>query len=371
MVILNIIVAVIICLLSIALGAYQLYANYKHPALVSFGTRMLPLCLLGIFVKVLVWLFFKLGLFLLPAILVIDIFPLVLLASSFLQKNKLAIIICLAAGVLFESVCVYLNYSFPNLLKPIVCSAASVLCALFYGAYYFVEVFTYIRRIRNVVKKTTIWTVLSLSVDFVYVIMVVSTIVLLYMSQIIFVKLGVFITTVSIIILMVNVVALSYRISTDSLFFIMRRHETIILETINDAPTDIPSQNMSVDDTYREIYSRVVDYFESDTPYLSGNLVIEDLVRVVYANKLYISRAISRCAGRNFCQFVNYYRIKHSVEVFRRNPELKVAELACQSGFNSVPSFTMAFKLYMEENPSDWIRRERNRLSKARLERVI
>ena len=114
----------------------------------------------------------------------------------------------------------------------------------------------------------------------------------------------------------------------------------------------------------KEIFDRVVDYFESDLPYLRGNLVIEDLVKVVYANKLYISRAIGRCAGRNFCQFVNYYRVRHSVDVFRQNPDLKVIELAGQCGFNSVVSFTMAFKLYMNENPSDWIRKERSRMIK-------
>ena len=122
---------------------------------------------------------------------------------------------------------------------------------------------------------------------------------------------------------------------------------------------------------YNNIYERLLRYFETKRPYLDNGLTINDVVAVMYTNKLYISRAISHCSGRNFCQFVNYYRIKHSVEVFRRNPELKVAELAVQSGFNSVPSFTMAFKLYMDENPSDWIRRERNRLSKTKIERVI
>lgn len=371
MTILNIIVAVTICLLCVVLGVYQIYANYNNPALVSFSTRMLPLCLLAVIIKIVVWIVLGLGIYTLPAMLVIDIFPLVILASSFLPKEKLAIIFAIGMGVLYESVCIYLKYTHPFLLEPSISFAVSVFCALSFAAYYFVELLVYIRRIRNIVKKTTIWTMLSLSVDFVYVTSILGNVVLLYMSQVVFDRFLPVITVVAVIIVLTTMVALGYRISSDSLFFVMRRHETIILETINDAPTDISSGPTSVEDTYREIYSRVVDYFESDTPYLSGNLVIEDLVKVVYANKLYISRAISRCAGRNFCQFVNYYRIRHSVEVFRRNPELKVAELACQSGFNSVPSFTMAFKLYMDENPSDWIRRERNRLSKTRMERLI
>lgn len=365
------IVAVVVCLFCIALGLYQIYVNKKHPALVSFSTRMLPLCLIGIIVKILICVFCRLGVSVLPAMLVIDVFPLLVLASSFLPKDKWVIILALSVGVLYLVMCIYLKYVSSVLLKPITGSSFAVLCAISYVAYYFAELWLYIRRIRNIVKKTTIWTMLSLSVDFIYVISVVVNALFLYMGHVIFSGHEIVITLFHLLLLIITILALSYRISFDSLFFIMRRHETIILETINDAPTDVSSANSSVDDTYREIYGRVVDYFESDTPYLSGDLVIEDLVKVVYANKLYISRAISRCAGRNFCQFVNYYRIRHSVEVFRRNPELKVAELASQSGFNSLPSFTMAFKLYMDENPSDWIRRERNRLSKTRLERVI
>lgn len=371
MAILNITVAAIICLLCVVLVIYQVYANYKHPALASFSTRMLPLCLFAILVKACIWILFDLGISVLPTLLVIDVFPLVILASSFLPKEKQTIVFALCVGVIFESACIYLKYTRPFWLEPSMCSAISVFCALAYVVFYFVKLLTYIRRIRNIVKKTTIWTMLSLSVDFVYVISVFVNVVLLYMSHEFLESFPSVFSLASVAVLLITIVSLAYRISSDSLFFVMRRHETIILETINDAPTDVSSGSTSVEDTYREIYSRVVDYFESDTPYLSGNLVIEDLVRVVYANKLYISRAISRCAGRNFCQFVNYYRIRHSVEVFRRNPELKVAELASQSGFNSVPSFTMAFKLYMDENPSDWIRRERNRLSKTKLERVI
>ena len=57
----------------------------------------------------------------------------------------------------------------------------------------------------------------------------------------------------------------------------------------------------------------------------------------------------------------------YSVEAFRDNPELKATELANLSGFNSLVSFSMAFRLYMNENPSDWIRKERNRKAKSRL----
>ena len=113
------------------------------------------------------------------------------------------------------------------------------------------------------------------------------------------------------------------------------------------------------DEQYKDIYERVVAYFEESKPFLNGDLTINDVVKVVFTNKLYISRAISQYTGRNFCQFVNYYRVTYSVQLFRNNPDLKIVELANASGFNSVVSFNMAFRLYMNENPSDWCRKER------------
>ena len=115
---------------------------------------------------------------------------------------------------------------------------------------------------------------------------------------------------------------------------------------------------------YNNIYERLLEYFEKRQPYLNSELTINDVVDVVLTNKLYISKAISHCTGRNFCQFVNYYRITHAVKLFRENPMLKVVELSAKSGFNSTVSFSAAFRLYMGENPGDWCRKERARLSK-------
>ena len=117
---------------------------------------------------------------------------------------------------------------------------------------------------------------------------------------------------------------------------------------------------------YKNIYDRVLDYFTECKPYLNPKLTINDVVEVVFSNKLYISKAISQCAGRNFCQFVNYYRVTHAVELFRNDTGLKVLELATKSGFNSVVSFGMAFRLYMGEKPGDWCRREKFRLEKLK-----
>lgn len=365
MVALNIIIAVSVCLLCVVLMCCQIYANRRHSALVGFSTRYLPWCLLHLVLMSVMSLTAGTNVILLLCVnLLFGIFPLMLLASSFLPKNRLVIIGFIAIGEIFSlSHFIVLHYDWYSFSYEFYCLCAIAL-ALVYVLYMFASLWLYIRRIKNVIQKTTVWTMLSLSVDVVYVFFIVGIAVVMYVACISLGRSSPILEIVLLSQLVLSVIALNYRISSDSLFFLMRNHERIILESLNDAPSCMVSGRTSPDELYKDIFARIVDYFERDMPFLCGDLVIEDLVKVVFANKLYISRAISRCAGRNFCQFVNYYRVKHSVEVFRQNPDLKVAELACQCGFNSVGSFTMAFKLYMNENPSDWIRQERSRMIK-------
>jgi len=127
---------------------------------------------------------------------------------------------------------------------------------------------------------------------------------------------------------------------------------------------EVPNDSSRKDAVYKDVYDRIVAYFESEKPYLNSELTINDVVSVVYSNKVYISRAISQYTGRNFCQFVNYYRIMFAVETFRQNDELRISDLANLCGFNSVVSFNMAFRLFMKENPSDWCRREKRKEKK-------
>ena len=129
----------------------------------------------------------------------------------------------------------------------------------------------------------------------------------------------------------------------------------------------VPAGDSShLEEVYKDLYDRIIDYFEREKPYLNGELTINEVVRELYSNKLYISRAISQFTGRNFCQFVNYYRVIHSIDCFRENPDLKVHELGSMSGFNTIVSYNMAFRLFMGENPSEWCRKEKSRLLKAK-----
>lgn len=215
-----------------------------------------------------------------------------------------------------------------------------------------------IRDVKAVMKSGTVWMNLSLSVDSIYV-MASQIILFIYMILYSFYPDESWPAATAVILLLLETVAFGIRIINGSLFVILRRHEKRIVESMKISHVEVSNDAVQESDQYRDIYERVVSYFEELNPYLNSNLTINDVVKVVFTNKLYISRAISHYTGRNFCQFVNYHRVTYAVRLFRKNPEMKIVELASASGFNSVVSFNMAFRLFMNENPSDWCRKER------------
>jgi AraC-like DNA-binding protein len=216
-------------------------------------------------------------------------------------------------------------------------------------------------------KSGNSWSFVNLCVDFIYVLSPMMVLILLYMLQTTFPAVFIYALPASAVLLILEVIAVAVRISNDSAFVILHEHERVIVESMKIAHMDVPSSSDPKGDSmYKELYDRVVLYFDLSKPYLDGNLTINDVVKEVYSNKVYISKAIFHYTGRNFRQFVNYYRVIYSMDLFRANLEFKVAELAEKSGFNTMVSYTMAFRLFMNETPSEWCRRERAKILKKK-----
>lgn len=222
-----------------------------------------------------------------------------------------------------------------------------------------------IYEIKALLKSGTVWAFVNLCVDAVYVLM---PMIVLLISVFLYRMTGSSMLSVSIVVVLIagELVASSLRVVFDSAFVLLQKHERVIVESMKISHGEVAGSNAKVDDMYKEVYERIVLYFEMHKPFLDSELTINDVVRVVYSNKVYISRAICHFTGRNFRQFVNYHRVIHSMDVFRCNPSLKVAELANLSGFNSVVSFTSAFRLFMNETPSEWCRKEKTRIVKTK-----
>ena len=291
-----------------------------------------------------------------PFYLSVTIASLYPLASSVVPVlwSRITVIVLMPASVLLSVLSLAANLVFDyqlhlSVFHTMSCSVCCIVAFIFiFSVYYRVS------DVKNVMKSGSVWTVVCTYVDAVYVIvfMLVALIVSVF---------NVYVVTCVMALL---VVALGVRIMNSSVFVIFTNHERRIIESMKVSKAEFVGESPGTATLYNNIYERVLAYFEKHKPYLNSELTINDIVDVVYTNKLYISKAISHSTGRNFCQFVNYYRITHAVKLFREDPQLKVVELAGKCGFNSTTSFSAAFRLYMGENPGDWCRKERVRLSK-------
>lgn len=102
------------------------------------------------------------------------------------------------------------------------------------------------------------------------------------------------------------------------------------------------------------IFGRVENYMNDRKPYLEYDFSLDSLADALFCNKAYISKAINHHSGKNFRQYVNHYRIRFASQLMDVNPHIRVMEVASRSGFHSMVTFTMAFKLNMNVTPGEY-----------------
>ncbi|MGN1211875.1 MAG: helix-turn-helix domain-containing protein [Candidatus Cryptobacteroides sp.] len=128
---------------------------------------------------------------------------------------------------------------------------------------------------------------------------------------------------------------------------------------------ELLSADSKIEKSCLDVYERLVEYFDKEEPYLNMDLNINDVARTLLTNKVYISKAVNMFSHRNFCQFVNLYRIKYALKVFEEDPNVKLNDLSRMSGFRTVATFNMAFKLHLNQSPGEWSRQRRMMLKSS------
>lgn len=114
---------------------------------------------------------------------------------------------------------------------------------------------------------------------------------------------------------------------------------------------------------YEVMYAKLCRDLEEKQHFLNPFYSLDDLSREMFTNKTYLSRMINECAGMNFNQLINQYRVDYSRELFMANTELKVKDLADMSGFNSQVTYNMAFKLFYDTTPGMWCKEYRDKVN--------
>lgn len=372
--IMNLVVSVSISVSSLVMMLFQFVKNFRYKKIANLKSEILPWILLSLVTTVLVNTIASrtLTLYSLMLDVVLAVSPILFVSSSFWNMESMRKLVCLFPLMDIVLIFYYVmsHYDVLPLLPPGYFLCASLIVVIVLMAMIIAGIWRFLYNAKLVLRSGSVWHSVSLSVEMVYIIIFLTIMFAIACSSLVKGNVADLLLYVEVVLLWLMILALSFRILGDNMMVLCCRMERRIMESLKVSAVEVPNDVTKNDKVYQEIYDRIVSYFEVQKPYLRSDLMMDDLVKEVFSNKLYISRAISQITGRNFCQFVNYYRVMHSIETFRSNPELNVTELAHQSGFNSLVSYSMAFRLYMNENPSDWIRKERNRMSKHMLKSI-
>jgi AraC-like DNA-binding protein len=100
------------------------------------------------------------------------------------------------------------------------------------------------------------------------------------------------------------------------------------------------------DEHFNNIRNKIDNLFITEKIYLNAELNLWEVSRLAGTNRTYISIVINHYYNQNFSTFVNNFRVKHVVELIKKNPELTNIDLATLSGFGSVISMQRAIQSF-------------------------
>ncbi len=115
-------------------------------------------------------------------------------------------------------------------------------------------------------------------------------------------------------------------------------------------------ENTKTEPDLLPIYENLVRKLKNDEFFLSQNIKISDLAKVLSVSEKNVSRAVNEHAGENFNAFINRYRVDHAADLILSDSHshFTIDAIAEESGFANKVSFYKAFKRVKGISPSEY-----------------
>ena len=106
----------------------------------------------------------------------------------------------------------------------------------------------------------------------------------------------------------------------------------------------------------REFYEKVLQYLQSEKPYLNPNLKAADVAKALNIPVYHLSYIINNQSPYNFFDLINKHRVDEVIKILNstEGKKLKLLSIAFDAGFNSKASFNRAFKKFTRKTPSEF-----------------
>ena len=100
--------------------------------------------------------------------------------------------------------------------------------------------------------------------------------------------------------------------------------------------------------------AKLEEWIEKEKPYLNPDFQLSDLRQVLPMNRTYLSQFINAEYGCSFYHWVNSLRIAEAKRLLTEHPEIKMKDIAQQSGFSSPTVFSRVFIRETGISPREW-----------------
>ncbi len=140
------------------------------------------------------------------------------------------------------------------------------------------------------------------------------------------------------------------------IFYKALQHPQFLVRIIEEVKNQkYEGSNLSAEEK-EDILQRILNYFESEKPYLNPLMTIRDVSDATGIHIKYISQVINELLNKNFHDMVNSYRINEAKWKLldKSESESTILEILYNSGFNSKSTFNTVFKKYTGITPTEF-----------------
>lgn len=103
-----------------------------------------------------------------------------------------------------------------------------------------------------------------------------------------------------------------------------------------------------------DLMSRIITLVEDKEAFRRPGLRKADVAETLGTNVTYISACINTQRGMSFPEFISGYRVRYAQNLMRTKPQMRLSDVAEESGFSSEQSFFRTFKSMTGMTPQEW-----------------
>ncbi len=145
-----------------------------------------------------------------------------------------------------------------------------------------------------------------------------------------------------------------YYLSVEGYYTLPRQLKKLHFDPEIPVPVTIPDKQPDAEtDVWKEKLER---WMETRQPYLEPELTLSDLARQLDTNATVLSKMINDGTGRNFNDFINYYRVQEVIRKMQAGEHhtQTLLAIAFDGGFNSKATFNRSFKKITGKTPREF-----------------